>query len=220
MPVNRTTLHRAMIWPRRRTTPPWPSRTCLRDEAKTTVSILLSLCMGASTLATITFANAAAETTGDQALMSGLSIILGLAQWGCAMIFGLHKCIRPPPGQTGNLVLLYPATWVAMQAVCFVAVQYMWQRDWSQVTKNAAVTWMVVSLGTVALWTHVILCLLAKRYLTKRTTRHAARPADPAPAVQMVVRDRIADIEEAVSPVQAPPYVAVREVKNENVRLG
>ncbi|KXH38300.1 hypothetical protein CSAL01_00176 [Colletotrichum salicis] len=207
------------MWLRRRREQPWPPRTSLMEEASYSATALLSIFLLTTILIAATLMRASSEAGKPITSMVDLLVILILTQTGYAAVFSIHKCILPPPGYMGGQIYFYWAFWVITQLVCVAAVRYAWHRDWSQQTDCVALTWLFSSAGSILLWTYVLVCMTLRRHRRRGTSRYASRPADPEPAVQMVARDRTVDVEAAVSPVQLSPNVAVREVKNENVRL-
>ncbi|KAK1487779.1 uncharacterized protein CCOS01_15153 [Colletotrichum costaricense] len=216
MPLYSVPLARAKMWLRRRRRQPWSPRTSLLDEARCSVIVLLGACFLTTILVTITLMRASSESKQPIAWMAELSIVLIITQTCYAAVFSIHKCILPPPGRISGLVYFYWLTWIGLQALSFFAVRHALHEDWSQ-TKYVALAWLFMSAGSVLIWTYVLVCLRGERHRRGRTLRHDT--AGQLLVMQMETRERAIDMEAAVSTVQAPPSVVVREVKNEDLRL-
>ncbi|KAK1462119.1 hypothetical protein CMEL01_14086 [Colletotrichum melonis] len=151
---------------------------------------------------------ASSESKQPIAWMAELSIVLILTQTCYAAVFSIHKCILPPPGRIGGLVYFYWLTWIGLQALSFFAVRRALHEDWSQ-TKYVALAWLFMSAGSVLIWTYVLVCLRGERHRRGRTLRHGT--AGQLLVMQMETRERVIDMEAAVSTVQAPPSVVHRD---------
>lgn len=148
--------------------------------------------------------------------MADLLIVLVLTQTGYAAVFSIHKCILPPPGLIGGMVYFYWFTWIGLQALSLFTMRHALHEDWSQDTKSVALAWLLMSAGSILIWTYVLVCLNVGRHQWGRALRYGT--ASHLLVVQMEGGERAIDMEAAVSPVQAPPSVVVREVKNGNLR--
>lgn len=217
MPLYNVPLARVKMWLRRRRGQPWSPRTSLLDEARCSVIVLLGACFLTTILVTMTLMRASSESKQPIAWMAELLIVLILTQTCYAAVFSIHKCILPPPGRIGGLIYFYWLTWIGLQALSFFTVRHASHKDWSQDTKYVALAWSFMSAGSILIWTYVLACLEGGRHRRGRTLRHGT--AGQLLVVQMETRERAIDMEAAVSTVQAPPSVVVREVKNDDLSL-
>ncbi|KAK1982202.1 hypothetical protein LZ30DRAFT_749527 [Colletotrichum cereale] len=189
------------------------SVTSLYDSATRIVTTILIVSITASTLLTAISSMTRPDDSNHRAIVS-LAVLLGIAQNIILFGFVFHKCIGLPPTSIGATVFVYYFLWMVVQASGFTGVALMRLHAWPKLVRNVCVIWMILTTLNVWLFMVALIIIAAERCRSRTVTRsNATRRTEtrPAPAVTGDARD-----EEAASSVQPPPYVSVREVKNEH----
>ncbi|KZL64170.1 hypothetical protein CI238_00640 [Colletotrichum incanum] len=196
-----------------------PRVTNFYKSARSIVFMLILLSITASIILTVVISKMRPDVYKHSVVVA-LAVFLAICQNGTLLGFVLHNCIGLPPTGLGKTIFIYYFMWIVMQAVGFVFIDQMWLHSWPELVKNLCVTWMLLSVLTVGFWTIGIVAVIGKRYerqlstsstATRRTESSQMQTRGLAPVVAREARD-----EESATPVRPPPYVSVREVKNQN----
>ncbi|KAK1958716.1 hypothetical protein LY78DRAFT_697002 [Colletotrichum sublineola] len=141
------------------------------------------------------------------------AILLGITQNVVLFNVVLHNCIGLPPASIGATVFAYYTLWTTVQAVGFVGLGQAQLHTWPRLVRNVCALWMVLTILNVWLFMIALFVVFAerRRFQTVRRSNATRRTEARPPPATRDARD-----EEAASSVQPPPYVSVRETKNED----
>ncbi|KAK2000567.1 hypothetical protein LX36DRAFT_709261 [Colletotrichum falcatum] len=188
--------------------------TSLYHSAPRIVSAVVVLSLTASAFLTAVSSMMRPDGSNPSVVVC-LAVILGIAQNTLLVGFVLHDCIGLPPTSTGVTVFGYYVLWITMQAFCFAGIDVARLHTWPKLVRNVCAVWMVLTVLNVWLFLIALFVVSAERCRIRTVTRSNATrrtEARPAPAVARGAHD-----DEAAGSVEPPPYVAVRETKNEHV---
>ncbi|GKT53024.1 hypothetical protein ColTof4_13004 [Colletotrichum tofieldiae] len=196
-----------------------PRVTNLYNSARSIVLMLIMLSITASGTLTVIISKMRPDEFNHSVVVA-LAVFLVICQNGILLGFVLQNCIGLPPSGLGKTIFIYYFMWIVMEAVGFVFIDHMWLHSWPELVKNLCVTWMLLSVLTVGFWTLGIVAVIGKRYERQSLTRSTAMIRTETRQMQtnrlapVVVRE--ARDEESATSVPPPPYVSVREMKNEH----
>ncbi|KAK2021728.1 hypothetical protein LX32DRAFT_733275 [Colletotrichum zoysiae] len=143
-----------------------------------------------------------------------LAVLMGIAQNSMLFVFVLHSCIGLPPTNIGGTVFGYYIIWAVVQAFGFAGVGVVRLHTWPKPVRNVCAIWMLLTILNLWLFLIALFVIVAERYRIQVVTRFNATrrtEARPVPVVTGDARD-----EEAASSIQPPPYVSVRDTKNQH----
>ncbi|KAH0443602.1 hypothetical protein CcaCcLH18_00915 [Colletotrichum camelliae] len=158
---------------------------------------------------------------------SELTIVLSIVYYLGSSVFiisvAFNPAIRQAPQSPGPMTFVFFFAWVVSQVLCFFKMNILWSHDWPTDTKNLAVSWMLLSLVSIAIYIFALIRIMAasrKDRHSKKPDLEAAEPASPfekspPKAVEPIVQDdEKAHWEHVEYRSPQPVYVHVPPQKN------
>ncbi|EFQ26991.1 hypothetical protein CGRA01v4_07989 [Colletotrichum graminicola] len=188
--------------------------TSLYHSAPRIVSAVVILSITASVLLTAIY-SMMRPNDSNQSVIVCLAILVGIAQNSMLLGFVLHNCIGLPPISIGVTVFAYFILWIVLQTFGFTGIDIVRLHTWPRLVRNVCAIWMVLTILNIWLFLIALFVVIAERQRIRTVTRFNAARRTEARLAMAVTRDAL-DVE-AASSVQPPPYVPVRETKNQHV---